>query len=178
MVARKLHEAEARWMLTGSTAALVYGHQRTTVDIDVVIDMDTVDADALVEAFQPEFFLDRQMVVESARTGTLFNALPLTLGPKIDLIPLNRTDPLNELAFDTRELLEWGDMPVWVSSLPALVLNKLRWARDSGSERQLADVRTLLDLEPLDDDESFCQWVAQLGLQEQLDAARTVRYDP
>ncbi|MDZ7728917.1 MAG: MFS transporter [Dehalococcoidia bacterium] len=83
MVARKLHECGGPLDAYGlNCSAHLRTNQRTTVDIDVVVDMDTVDADALVEAFQPEFFLDRQMVGESALTGTLFNALPLTLGPK------------------------------------------------------------------------------------------------
>ena len=51
-------------------------------------------------------------------------------------------DRLHE--FTRRILLKVVDFEVWVVSKEDLILSKLHWARESQSERQLADVENLI----------------------------------
>jgi hypothetical protein len=46
--------------------------------------------------------------------------------------------------FTRRQRLKVADFEVWVVSKEDLILSKLHWARESGSERQLADVENLI----------------------------------
>lgn len=41
--------------------------------------------------------------------------------------------------------VDMAGVPTWIASREDLILSKLVWARDSGSELQMRDVRTLLD---------------------------------
>ena len=46
--------------------------------------------------------------------------------------------------FGRRQRLKLADFEVWVVSKEDLILSKLHWARESQSERQLADVENLI----------------------------------
>ena len=176
LIATRLSSARVPWMLTGSVAAFLYGRDRSTVDIDIVIDCSNLNPEGLVEALNPEYFLDDEMAREGIATREMFNAIPMTGGPKIDLIPL-RDDQLEQVAFRRREKMDWHDTTIFVISAKDLVLSKLRWAKNSMSERQLADVRAIMSTGLVDEDEDFRRWVGHLGLAAALDASRETRYD-
>ncbi len=163
-------------MLTGSVAAFIYGRDRSTVDIDIVVECAGIAPTELVRSMQPDYFLDEQMVRDSLRSGEMFNAIPLAGGPKIDFIPLRR-DPFEQTAFRRRDSVEWHGTTLSVATGKDLVISKLLWARDSRSERQLADVRAIMSLGLVDEDEDFRRWIARLGLGETLAASRETRYD-
>lgn len=163
-------------MLTGSVAALFYGRTRTTVDVDIVLDCAGLNPEALADALAPEYFLDTEMVRQSLETNLMFNALPLAGGPKIDIIPLSR-DPFDQVAFSRRVMRDWFGTPASTISGMDLVLNKLRWAKDSMSERPLADVRAILNADVIEDAAEFERWVRALGVQRGLDASRASRYE-
>jgi hypothetical protein len=163
-------------MVTGSVAALFYGRDRTTVDVDIVIEMRGVNAEGMAAAFEPDWFLDADMVRDSIATSFMFNAIPVTGGPKIDFIPL-KSDPFERNAFQRRRTLDWHGTPLSVIAGVDLALSKLRWAKDSMSERQLADVRAIMSFGVVDDDEYFQHWIRVLGLQHVVDASRETRYD-
>lgn len=164
-------------MITGSVAGAMYGRERTTLDIDVVIELERADPERVASAFSPEFLLQADMVRAAAATGTMFNALPLAGGPKIDLIPLDHSDDLSMWIFETRQPFDWHGTPLWVASAEGLVIHKLLWARESGSERQLADVRAIMALDDVRSNPWFARWIERLDLQLTLDAASETRYD-
>jgi hypothetical protein len=55
----------------------------------------------------------------------------------------------------------------WITSREDLILSKLVWARDTGSEMQLRDVRTLIDESV--DWPYLKDWAAKLGIAAKLD---------
>lgn len=175
-IASKLNKLGVGYMLTGSVAALFYGRERSTVDVDIVIDMRTTTPEALVDALAPEYFLDIEMVRECLPLEDMFNALPMAGGPKIDLIPLKRA-PFEQLKFERRRTMDWHGTPISVITAVDLALSKLEWAKMSMSERQLADVRGIMSFGEVVEDDYFRRWVERLGLGEVVEASRTVRYD-
>lgn len=175
-IASKLNQLGAAYMLTGSVAGLFYGRERSTVDVDIVVDMRTTSPEALVDALAPEYFLDIEMVRECLPIEDMFNALPMTGGPKIDLIPLKQ-DAFEQLKFEQRVTLDWHGTTVSVIRAADLALSKLQWAKISMSERQLADVRGIMSFEGVVEDDYFGRWVKRLDLEELLEASRTIRYD-
>jgi hypothetical protein len=177
LVAAKLNSGGYHWMLVGSVAALLYGRGRTTNDLDIVLDCEGIDPGQLSMLFLPEYFVDEEMVVNSIVHGMMFNAIPVYGGMKVDLVPLP-DEPFERQAFERRQVVDWHDTPVFATAPDDLVIAKLRWAKASGSERQLADVRAIMALELFDEhDEYFQRWISALGLEATLDASRTTRYD-
>ena len=65
--------------------------------------------------------------------------------------------------------MNFAGVDLWIVSGEDLVLSKLEWARDSGSELQMRDVRHLLEA-PLD--KAYLEtWAARLGLAARLKEA-------
>src|SRR5689334_6699897 len=139
-------------MLVGSVAALFYGRQRTTIDIDIVVTAREVRPGQLGAVLSPEWMLDEQMAADSLLHGTMFNAIPLRGGPKVDFSPL-KPGSFEETAFAHRERHDWYGTPVWIVTPADLVLSKLNWAKDTMSERQLADVRAIMSTGLVDEDD-------------------------
>jgi len=69
--------------------------------------------------------------------------------------------------FERRKLVEFAGISTWITSREDLILSKLVWARDTGSEMQLRDVRTLID-EPVDW-LYLKDWASKLGVVAKLD---------
>jgi hypothetical protein len=65
---------------------------------------------------------------------------------------------------------------VWIAAKEDLILSKLIWARDSGSELQLRDVRNLLSSGA--DLTYLREWGARLGTSELLESILNERHDP
>ena len=63
--------------------------------------------------------------------------------------------------------MEFAGISTWITSREDLILSKLVWARDSGSEMQLRDVRTLVDESV--DWLYLKDWAAKLGVAAKLD---------
>lgn len=172
-----LERAGLRWMLVGSVAAYLYGHERSTHDIDIVFDPDGVHPRLVAPAFGPQYFLDEDMLADTLRTGMMANAIPLIGGPKIDLVPLKK-EPFDQVAFRRRLRQQWQGREVSVIAPADLVISKLRWAKDSESERQLADVRAIMATGHVDEhDDDFNRWIDRLSLRDVLDKSRETRYE-
>ena len=176
MVARKFDAAAIPYMLTGSVAALFYGRDRSTVDMDIVVDMRGRNTGQLAAALGEDYFFDAEAAEESFRRGRMYNALPLTGGPKIDLIPLT-DEPFEQTKFRRRVTKDWHGTPIAVIQAIDLAISKLQWAKESRSERQLADVRAILSFGEVEADDYFYGWVERLGLEEAMEASRETRYD-
>ena len=177
ILANKLDAGGYQWMLVGSVAGLMYGRNRSTDDIDIVLDCARIDPARLSADFNPEYMLDEEMVRDSIRVGMMFNAIPWHGGPKVDLVPL-KTDAFDQWCFRRRAREPWRETHVSVVRPDDLVLSKLRWAKDSMSERQLADVRAIMATGLVDEyDDDFQRWIRQLGLDAALDASRSTRYE-
>ena len=85
----------------------------------------------------------------------------LQSGVKVDLI-LKKQTPYRDLEFGRRLSVVLGFISTWIVSREDLILSKLLWARDSESELQLRDVKSLL--EDTSDQEYLKSWAADLGV--------------
>ena len=174
--AARLEDAGISYMFVGSFAAQFYGLRRTTQDTDVIVDIKPRHLRGFVSAFRDGYFVQEEMVEDSIRTGLMFNIFPVQ-GLKFDIIPL-KDDAFERLKFERREVFDWHDYPIWVTRPEDLVLSKLEWARESRSERQLADIRAIMAAGAFDESETyFQQWLGARALRETLDACREAGYD-
>lgn len=169
-VSERLGRLGIPFMLTGSYALAYYATPRMTRDLDLVVGLEESAVDRLLAAFSPDFYVDPDAVRESVRASRLFNLMHLASGIKVDMI-LKKATPYRELEFSRRESVVLGGVSTWLVSREDLILSKLAWARDSGSELQLRDARILLA--DTVDQAYLRQWAAELGVLEMLDRLKS-----
>lgn len=84
---------------------------------------------------------------------------------KVDVI-VRKGSEYRQVEFARRQPIALNGVKTWIVSREDLILSKLVWAQDSGSELQRRDVRTLLD-ESMD--RAYLErWAARLGVAESL----------
>lgn len=143
IVSERLGREAIPFMLTGSYAMAYYATPRMTRDLDLVVALQPADVPRLLEAFAADFYLDADAAREAVQTERMFNMMHLASGIKLDMI-VKKSTPYRDLEFSRRVSGLIGDVPTWLVSREDLILSKLVWARDSGSELQVRDVRALL----------------------------------
>jgi hypothetical protein len=161
IVSDRLSTLNLSFMLTGSFALAYYATPRMTRDLDIVIAVAEPDVKALVRAFSSDFYIDAEMAHAAIRSEQLFNLMHLSSGVKVDFI-VRKSSAYRLVEFARRQQVSLGDVRTWIVSREDLILSKLVWARDTGSELQRRDIRQLLAA-PVE----FAyihQWAPELGV--------------
>ncbi len=164
-VSNKLSTAGIDYMLTGSFALTYYAEPRMTRDIDIVVALKPKDADLIIALFEPDYYVPRNAVVRAIASETLFNLIHNHEIMKVDFI-IKKSTEYRRLEFDRRRQVKIDDMTIWIVSKEDLIISKLYWARDSQSELQLRDVRSLLRSGY--DAVYLSEWTEKLGLDDLL----------
>ncbi len=163
LVIDKLNEGKFSYYLTGSMAMSFYSVPRMTRDSDIIIQLMGKDVDKFVKLFREEFFVDEFMINDSLESNIMFNIFNKKNLFKIDFI-LKTDDEYENLKFERRKKLKVNGLEVFVISVEDLIISKLYWAKDSLSEMQLNDIRTLLKTGI---DQAYVnKWVSGLNLKE------------
>jgi len=171
LVTERLEAARFEHMVSGSVALACYGQPRMTRDIDIVVELAPSEAERLAALFQADFYCDVEDAREAARRHSLFNLVHFEKAVKVDLIVRKESEYRRE-EFARRRRVPVDGFEVWVVAPEDLILSKLHWAKDSHSELQLRDVRTLLtSLASLDED-YLARWARKLGLERLLAEVR------
>lgn len=160
------------YMVVGSIAAMAHGRKRATQDFDIVVNVDGDQAIALVRSLDPErFYATEEAARDAVRDQTLFNVIDMVTGWKVDLVPKKRRE-FSDVEFARRHSVEMFGHAIFVASLEDTIISKLEWSKlGGGSQRQLEDVRELLQ-SPVGIDRGYVEdWVSRLGLQAQWKAA-------
>jgi hypothetical protein len=164
-VTQRLGSAGIAYMLTGSWAMNYYAEPRMTRDIDLVVLLETADAERVIALFEPDYYVPQQTLKQAIRNRSMFNVIHKEGVIKVDFILL-KDDPYQQAAFARRQQVTYGELPTWIITLEDLILAKLLWAKDSQSEMQLRDVQNLLAVSP---DRALLQsWATDLGVAELL----------
>ena len=166
VVGDRLAAQNRDFMLTGSFALAFYATPRMTRDLDFVVALKESDVRTLAAAFEADFYIDPEAALTAIREERMFNLMHLSSGIKVDLI-VRKAAPYRRLEFSRRQAVDLAGIQTWIVSREDLILSKLVWARDSGSELQLRDVRALL--EGTTDAAYLRDWAAKLGVGGMLD---------
>ncbi len=142
-VSRRFGSAGIEFMLTGSVAMNYYAQPRMTRDIDLVVALTAADAAAVVRLFEAEYYVDPETVAQAIEQRSIFNMIHLDSVIKVDCIVRN-DEPFRLEEFARRREISIGDFRTWIVSREDLLLSKLVWAQESGSEVQLRDAGNLL----------------------------------
>ena len=161
IVSERLDAAQVSYMLTGSYALAFYTTPRMTRDLDLVISLGEDDIGAIVKAFESDFYIDADAVRSAVLSQRQFNLMHLNSGIKVDLI-IRKAAEYRQVEFARRREINFSGVKTWIATREDLILSKLVWAKDSGSELQQRDVRSLMDDSV---DRGYVgQWAKRLGV--------------
>ena len=169
-VAAILDSAQVPYMVTGSFASSMLGMPRTTRDLDVVVELDASTVDAFLRPFDPsDWYLDPVVVRESIEHRTMFNAIHLESGWKVDFM-VRKDRPWSREEFSRRRSLKVSGVPVPFLRAEDSILSKLEWVKLGGSERQLEDAGAVVDMQGDAIDRAYLRtWAAELGVLDLLE---------
>ena len=155
------------YCVTGSVGASVYGEPRLTADIDVVLLLRESDIPALQAAFPESAYYvppDETLRQEAARGSRgMFNVVHHTSQFKADMY-LAANDPLHAWALEHRRRIDLGGSGAWIAPPEYVILRKLEFLREGGSDKHLRDIRFILAATAVD--RSFLEReIARLGVE-------------
>ena len=141
------------WMAVGSIASSAYGERRTTLDLDVVAVVVRQDANRFLTAFpETEFYCPPTEIIqaESARPERgHFNLIHQHSIYKADIYVATGS-AFDHWAFKHRRPLVVGETPVWLAPPEYVIIHKLEFFREGGSEKHLRDIRGMLAVTDVD----------------------------
>ena len=166
---RPLNRAGIRYVVTGSVAAIFYGEPRLTHDVDFIVFLSEADIQALAKTFpSPDFYVPPSETISAeARREQRghFNIIHIETGFKADMYLTGR-DELNAWAFKMRRQFQFEGEPVGLAPPEYVIVRKLEYYREGGSEKHLRDIRSILAISGGQlDRPALNQWIHQRGLQ-------------
>jgi hypothetical protein len=153
LIADRLNSTGATWMATGSIAAMTYGEYRTTNDVDIILTLVPSDAAKIGAAFPLEEFYCPPLDVISLEAARAehghFNLLHHDTGFKADIY-LARSDEFTRWALAHRQEIPLGNSIVWIAPPEYVIIGKLEFYREGGSEKHVRDIRGMLAVTDVD----------------------------
>jgi hypothetical protein len=174
LVAEIFDKLNIPYMVGGSLASSVHGIPRATQDIDIVADIQPVQVDSLVKAFESEFYIDADMVQDAIKYSSSFNIIYLETMFKVDIFVL-KNDLASQNEMNRRQpyqAAEYSQTAFFVSSAEDIIIQKLNWFQLGGgtSERQWNDILGVFQVQKETLDYSYLQKGAKLkGVAELLE---------
>jgi hypothetical protein len=142
-VSQRLDHAGIAYMLTGSMAMNYYAQPRMTRDIDMVVELAAADANKIIDLFRPDYYVSEEAVRDSISAESTFNLIHNESVIKVDCI-VRKNTPYRRAEFERRKQIQIDNFSTWIATKEDLIISKLFWARDSGSEVQMRDVKNLI----------------------------------
>ncbi len=159
----KMNELGIEYMVTGSYAMSAYGEIRMTKDIDVVVELLSTDAAPFYNLFIDDYYVSDISIRRAIDRGSMFNLVSNQHGGKIDCI-IQKNSEFARASFARRYKVRVAGIEYWNTTKEDLIVAKLQWAKDTGSEMQIRDIANLTSTRY--DADYVGRWIAQLDLKE------------
>lgn len=158
------------YFVTGSIAGILYGEPRLTHDIDLVVALVARDVDRFVAAFPLEDFYcpPEDVLAIEVRRGQRghCNVIHHATGFKADIYIA--FDELHRWAMDRRRHVDVDGMKIALAPIEYVIVRKLEYFRERGSEKHLRDIRSMLEVSNTTIDHAeLNRWIAKRGLVEE-----------
>ncbi|MEY2465624.1 MAG: hypothetical protein QOD03_145 [Verrucomicrobiota bacterium] len=146
---RPLNLAGIRYVIGGSVAAIFYGEPRFTNDVDIVVFLNEADIQRLYDIFpSSDFYLPPRETIaaEVAREQRgQFNIIHMKTSFKADIYPTGR-DEFSAWAFRNKRRIEFQGETLMLAPPEYVIVRKLEYFREGGSEKHLRDIRAMLNV--------------------------------
>ncbi|MEZ4707712.1 MAG: nucleotidyl transferase AbiEii/AbiGii toxin family protein [Caldilineaceae bacterium] len=145
-------------MIIGAYAGGMIGVNRTTYDIDIIVDLREEHIQGLTDEFPPpRYYADPEQMRSSISMGIMFNIIDSSRGEKADLVPITM-EPRYQTAFQRRirrkiSPTNMDSFQVWCARPEDIIVGKLMaWAegRSRKHETDIYDIMVFhyLDMDP------------------------------
>lgn len=167
-----------RLQVGGSVATSAYGVARTTLDVDVVIDLPAALVTPFVEALEAQYLVERGAVADAVNRRGSFNLIHQGTVIKIDVfVPTLEGFGRESFRRERRDTLEAsGNARTFALATPEdMILHKLVWYELGHriATRQWDDVVGVVAVNGASLDwEYISRWAALLGVDELVDELR------
>ena len=161
-----LERLEICYAIVGSYASSVWGEPRMTRDIDIVIQLAASQIDSLCASFsEDDFYVSRAAAAEAVQRRGQFNVIHPASGNKIDFMIAGMGDwPTAQLARRKNVNFE-PDTSGYVAAPEDVILGKLIYYREGGSDKHLRDIKGILKISgDVLDREYLARNAVQLGV--------------
>jgi len=165
------------YYIGGSVASSLCGVPRSTLDVDLVADLQPAHVDRLVAALRATYYIDARMIQDAIRRKSCFNVIHLATSYKVDVFVLK------DRGYDRASMSRRCEETLWDeaksyrafrSSAEDILLSKLEWYRlgDEISERQWTDVLGVMKFQAGSLDRAYLEkWAAELRVADLLERA-------
>ncbi len=165
-----LQESVIEYMIVGSYAAALHGFVRTTHDLDLVVCLLPEHVSTLATSLGDEFYLDTESALTAIERGDMFNAIDTNSGIKVDFWML-KDDEFARMQFSRRRRIDFEGIPAYIQSSEDTVLSKLLRYRITPSDRQLSDVRGIIEVQQDRLDWDYLRgWARRKGVDDLLES--------
>jgi hypothetical protein len=156
------------YAIVGSYATSVWGDARLTRDIDIVVRIAPGQIKALCDAFPPdEFYVSLPAAEQAVRDATQFNVIHFHSSNKVDFMVVGDSDWANAQLARRRKVSFQPDCEGFVAAPEDVIIGKLVYYNDGGSEKHLRDIATILNQSGDDVDRAYVDdFARKLGLAE------------
>lgn len=158
------------YYIGGSVASSAYGIARTTMDVDLVADVQTQHVPVLIEKLEQNYYIDGDMIFNAIARQTSFNLLHLETILKIDVFIL-KNEPYHQITLQRKRYdvfdAELSDTKFYFLSVEDIILSKLEWYRmgNEVSERQWKDILGVINVQQKNLDRAYLdEWATKLQL--------------
>ena len=145
----RLNGSGMRYMITGAVASIIYGEPRLTHDIDLVVELNDAGAQKLVEIFPlAEFYCPPLEILKIEAKRPLrghFNLIHHETGFKADIYIMGE-DRLHYWGMSRRRQFEIEGEMIWFAPPEYVILRKLEFFREGGSEKHLNDIISMIEV--------------------------------
>ena len=137
------------YMITGAVASIIYGEPRLTNDIGIVIDLKPGDLEKFTESFPiEEFYCPPPQVIKLEINRPLrghFNLIHHETAFRADIYASGQ-DELHLWGLKNRNMVHVGNDEFWLAPIEYVILRKLEYYQEGGSEKHLRDIAGILTL--------------------------------
>lgn len=170
LLAHVIHTFErlgVEYAIVGSVASSFYGETRLTNDVDVIAEMTLKHLPALLRAFPAEqFYFSEEAARRAVETSAQFNIIHPESGLKLDVMIISKS------AFDRMRMsrrhrvnLRNPDVSAYFAAPEDVILKKMEFYREGGSEKHLRDIASMLKLSRQEIDRQYiADWADRLGV--------------
>lgn len=162
------------YRIVGSMASMAYSEPRFTNGIDFLVDLKPEHVPGLYAEFLgPDFYLSTSAAYDAIRQRRQFNILHIPSGLKVDVIQRKETE-FSELDITHgQRLIHQGFYDAWFGSPENVILMKLRYFQEGGSEKHLRDIASVLLVQDQAIDRTYItEWAEKLGVSAEWELVR------
>lgn len=153
----------------GSVASSLHGANRSTMDADLVVEIDEPTALKFIQVIGDDYYVSETSARQAVRQRSCFNLIHFDTSFKIDLF-VSKDRPFDRSVQDRAVLTTVGDAPLLalrIATVEDIILLKLEWYRlgNEQSERQWDDVTRLAKFHGVRLDRPYIDhWATELAV--------------